>query len=112
MTNFFLTKLNLTLLIGASLAQSQAQSDPKSIPPMPLLVKKTELMSGNPFAGYCELKKMEGLYLSSPLGGLYKEQMKNFEEFMGFPLAGKEAMQLDGLRTIYHNTIQSTKANF
>ena len=72
---------------------------------VPILVKHDKVLVGNPFAQYLELKKMESVYVKSPLSEIYREQLKNFEQFLGLPLAGPEAMQLPALRASYSNKV-------
>lgn len=68
---------------------------------IPILVKQDRVLAGDTFAQYRELKQMESVYLNSPLKDIYREQLKNIEQFLGLPQAGLEAMQLPALRTNY-----------
>ncbi|MBV9988259.1 MAG: hypothetical protein JO301_11295, partial [Chitinophagaceae bacterium] len=92
----------LSCLLQCVLCYSQQQpaAGQPSLPP-PVLVEKEQLYAGNPFANYLALKKLEAQYLNAPIREVYLQQVKNFEEFLGFPLAGKEAMQLKTLRSSY-----------
>ncbi len=61
----------------------------------PILLKKEALQAGNPLATYAALLDLEPQYLKSKtLADFYREIRFNFEEFLGFPLAGVEAMSL------------------
>jgi hypothetical protein len=61
----------------------------------PGLLKKEELKAGNPLATYAAMLELEQRYLSSEIfRQIYREIRLNFEEFLGFPLAGMQAMEL------------------
>jgi hypothetical protein len=61
----------------------------------PLLLKKEALQAGNPLATYAAMLDLESQYLNSKIfADFYREIRFNFEEFLGFPLAGVEAMSL------------------
>jgi hypothetical protein len=61
----------------------------------PGLLKKQELEAGNPLATYAAMLELEPKYLKSKIfAGIYPEIRFNFEEFLGFPLAGVQAMSL------------------
>jgi hypothetical protein len=65
----------------------------------PGLLKKEELDAGNPLATYAAMLELEKEYLNSKIfAGIYPEVRFNFEEFLGFPLAGLKAMQLPNYR--------------
>lgn len=65
----------------------------------PGLLKKEALEAGNPLATYAAMLDLEPQYLKSKIfAGVYREVRFNFEEFLGFPLAGVEAMSLPMLR--------------
>ena len=66
----------------------------------PVLLKREELQAGNPLATYAAMLDLESQYVQSPgFADFYRETRFNFEEFMGFPLAGVQAMSLPSLRT-------------
>jgi hypothetical protein len=61
----------------------------------PGLLKKEALEAGNPLATYAAMLDLEGQYQKSKIfAGIYREIRFNFEEFLGFPLAGVQAMSL------------------
>lgn len=65
----------------------------------PGLLKKEALEAGNPLATYAAMLDLEQQYLKSKIfAGIYPEIRFNFEEFLGFPLAGVKAMSLPTLR--------------
>ena len=65
----------------------------------PGLLKKQELEAGNPLATYAAMLELEPQYLKSKIfAGIYPEIRFNFEEFLGFPLAGVQAMSLPTYR--------------
>jgi hypothetical protein len=65
----------------------------------PGLLKKEALEAGNPLATYAAMLELEPQYLKSGIfAQIYPEVRLNFEEFLGFPLAGLRAMQLPQLR--------------
>ncbi|HEY9284401.1 MAG TPA: hypothetical protein VIP46_13175 [Pyrinomonadaceae bacterium] len=65
----------------------------------PGLLRKEALEAGNPLATYAAMLDLEPQYLKSKIfAGVYREVRFNFEEFLGFPLAGVEAMSLPMLR--------------
>jgi hypothetical protein len=65
----------------------------------PGLLKKEALEAGNPLATYAAMLDLEPQYLKSKIfAGIYREIRFNFEEFLGFPLAGVEAMSLPTFR--------------
>jgi len=82
------------------------KSDPTSRPSQqqslipPVLLKREELLAGNPLATYAAMLDLESQYLKSKsFEEFYRQIRFSFEEFMGFPLAGVEAMSLPSLRT-------------
>jgi hypothetical protein len=65
----------------------------------PGLLRKEALEAGNPLATYAAMLDLEPQYLKSKVfAGIYPEIRFNFEEFLGFPLAGVQAMSLPMLR--------------
>jgi hypothetical protein len=61
----------------------------------PGLLKKEALEAGNPLATYAAMIDLEPQYQQSKVfAGVYREIRFNFEEFLGFPLAGVQAMSL------------------
>lgn len=61
----------------------------------PGLLKKEALEAGNPLATYAAMLDLEPQYLKSKIfAGIYPEIRFNFEEFLGFSLAGVQAMSL------------------
>jgi hypothetical protein len=56
-------------------------------------------VAGNPLATYTAMLALDARYRASKkLGAIYPEVRCNYEEFLGFPLAGVEAMSLPALR--------------
>lgn len=65
----------------------------------PGLLKREALEAGNPLATYDAMLNLESQYRKSKIfAGIYPEIRFNFEEFLGFPLAGVQAMSLPMLR--------------
>lgn len=65
----------------------------------PGLLKKEALEAGNPLATYAAMIDLEPQYRQSTIfAGVYPEIRFNFEEFLGFPLAGVQAMSLPAYR--------------
>lgn len=61
----------------------------------PILLKKEALQAGNPLATYAAMLDLEPQYLKSKIfADFYREARFNLEEFLGFPLAGVQAMSL------------------
>ena len=61
----------------------------------PILLKKEALQAGNPLATYAAMLDLEPQYLRSKIfADFYREIRFNLEEFLGFPLAGVQAMSL------------------
>jgi hypothetical protein len=61
----------------------------------PGLLNKEALEAGNPLATYAAMLDLEPQYQRSRIfSGIYPEIRFNFEEFLGFPLAGIQAMSL------------------
>jgi predicted secreted hydrolase len=71
--------------------------DSPLVPPM--LLQKEALEAGNPLATYAAMLDLEQRYRNSKaLAGVYAEVRLNFEEFLGFPMAGVQAMALPNFR--------------
>src|SRR5258706_3503660 len=65
----------------------------------PILLKKEALQAGNPLATYAAMLDLEPQYLKSKIfADFYREVRFNLEEFLGFPLAGVQAMSLPTYR--------------
>ncbi len=61
----------------------------------PGLLRREELEAGNPLATYAAMLDLEPQYRKSKIfAGIYPEIRFNFEEFLGFPMAGIQAMSL------------------
>jgi len=61
-------------------------------------LKKDALEAGNPLATYAAMIDLESQYRQSKIfAGIYSEIRFNFEEFLGLPLAGVQAMSLPAL---------------
>ncbi len=61
----------------------------------PGLLKKEALEAGNPLATYAAMLDLEAQYQKSKIfAGIYPEIRFSFEEFLGFPQAGVQAMSL------------------
>jgi len=72
---------------------SGAGADTPLLPPM--LLCKEAMEAGNPLASYAAMLELEDRYRKSKaLAGVYDEVRCNFEEFLGFPMAGVRAMSL------------------
>lgn len=107
--------LFLSVLLSSNLYSGAQQNDKKgndSLPQFPALVKREQLYSGNPLAQYITLIQLEPTYLHSFFKEPYKELLKNFEQFLGFPLAGLEAMQLKTLKQDYGEKLESPGTNY
>src|SRR5262245_6444961 len=65
----------------------------------PMLLQKEALEAGNPLATYAAMLDLEPRYRDSKaLAGIYDEVRLNFEEFLGLPMAGVQAMSLPALK--------------
>src|SRR5262245_22244090 len=74
-----------------------AGADAPLVPPM--LLQKEALEAGNPLATYAAMLDLEPRYRNSKaLAGIYAEVRFNFEEFLGFPMAGVQALALPNYR--------------
>lgn len=81
-------------LLSPSLRLSQ---EPGLVPPV--MLKRDALEAGNPLATYAAMLDLESQYLKSKIfEDFYRQTRFNFEEFMGLPLAGVQAMSLPALR--------------
>ncbi|MCH8135158.1 MAG: hypothetical protein IIB77_04165, partial [Proteobacteria bacterium] len=80
---------HLTLLAQTPVASVQPPL------PIPTLLEKEARESGNPLATYLSLLKFAERYRNSAaFAGIYEEGRLNYEEFLGVPFAGGEAMSL------------------
>src|SRR5262245_44348110 len=94
--------LAFTQAPASRLAQKASSSAPGGDAPLvpPMLLQKRALESGNPLATYTAMLDLEQRYRAfKPLAGIYDEVRFNFEEFLGFPMAGVQAMALPIYRT-------------
>lgn len=67
----------------------------------PGALKREALLGGNPLATYAEILKLEAKYKESPVfAQIYPEIRLNFEQFLGFPHAGAQAMSLPAFRRV------------
>ncbi len=86
-----------TALVESALAQATPAEEPL---PFPGLLRRAEREAGNPLATYAAMLEFEARYCSSKVfADIYAEVRCNYEEFLGLPLAGLEAMALPALRT-------------
>jgi hypothetical protein len=84
-------------LASRSAIRSQDSQEPNLI--LPILLKREELQAGNPLATYAAMIELEPQYLKFKIfADFYRQTRFNFEEFMGLPLAGVQAMSLPSLR--------------
>ena len=66
--------------------------------PFPGLLKAAERQAGNPLATYAAMLELDAEYRASPIfAGIYPEVRLNYEQFLGVPLAGVQAMSLPAL---------------
>src|SRR5687767_7841596 len=81
-------------LLSPGLGRSQ---QPGLVPP--IMLKREALEAGNPLATYAAMLDLETQYLNSKIfADFYRQTRFHFEEFMGVPLAGVQAMSLPSLR--------------
>jgi hypothetical protein len=60
---------------------------------VPILLEKEQRLAGNPLATYAAMLAKEKEYLQSKIfSRVYREMRYNFEEFLGVPTAGPDAM--------------------
>jgi len=86
-----IAKLSLLLIVSFAVQQETLV--------FPGLLKKQELEAGNPLATYAAMLELEPQYLNSKIfAKIYPEIRLSFEEFLGFPLAGVQAMSLPQFR--------------
>lgn len=65
----------------------------------PIMLKRESLQAGNPLATYAAMLEREPSYLKSKIfEDFYRQTRFNFEEFMGLPFAGVQAMSLPSLQ--------------
>jgi hypothetical protein len=85
---------------------SGKQSSQEETLVFPGLLKKEALAAGNPLATYAAMIDLESKYQQSKIfAGVYPEIRFNFEEFLGLPLAGVQAMSLP----MYHRKTPSSE---
>jgi len=90
-------RLKGSLSDGSNPGKRVSQEEPLVFPG---LLEKEALEAGNPLATYAAMLDLESQYLKSKIfAGIYPEIRFNFEEFLGFPLAGLEAMSLPAYQT-------------
>jgi hypothetical protein len=67
----------------------------------PGVLERAALLQGNPLATYAAMLELEREYLASEIfRSVYPEVRLNFEQFLGFPCAGVQAMRLVGGGTV------------
>jgi hypothetical protein len=82
---------------GGSNTGSQTSQQNQLI--FPGMLKKEALEAGNPLATYAAMIDLESQYRQSKIfAGIYPEIRFNFEEFLGLPLAGVQALSLSSFR--------------
>lgn len=105
--------LLLIMLISSARLCSQSVADSAKPMLIPILLKKEERVSGNPLATYAAMLELEHRYLSSPFKEIFIEQKRNMEEFLGFPLAGVQAMHtIKTLRENYGDRAETLAPEF
>lgn len=68
-----------------------ASADPRL--PFPGMLEREALLRGNPLATYAAMRQREPAYLKSPVfRAIYPEIRLGFEQFLGLPCAGLQAM--------------------
>ena len=83
---------------------SETQTTQQETLVFPGLLKKEAREAGNPLATYAAMLDLEPQYRKSKIfAEIYPEIRFNFEEFLGFPLAGVQAMSLPMLRRETHS---------
>jgi hypothetical protein len=96
MTNL-LSAACLVLLQGSAAALPQSP-DPGAELVFPGLLEKSAREAGNPLATYAAMCALDEEYRASKVfAAIYPEVRFNYEEFLGLPLAGVEAMSLPAL---------------
>lgn len=76
-------------------------------------LKHEALEAGNPLATYAAMLSLDSQYRSSKVfGGIYPEVRFNFEEFLGFPLSGVQAMSLPMYRRTMANAETSIPTGY
>ena len=76
-----------------------AEASPDTVLVFPGLLNKKALEAGNPLATYAAMIDLEKQYQKSEIfAQIYPEIRLNFEQFLGFPRAGLQAMSLPMLR--------------
>lgn len=89
---------------GCCARPAAAQTGPDTAAPrlvFPGLLEQEALEVGNPLATYAAMLDLERAYLESKIfARIYPEVRLNFEQFLGFPQAGLQAMSLPTLRRL------------
>lgn len=101
-----------TARAGAALAGRDPQCEPMRLEPalatpsgtplvFPGILAREALLQGNPLATYAALREREAEYLASEVfRGVYPEVRLNFEQILGFPCAGVQAMSKLDIRAV------------
>jgi hypothetical protein len=88
--------------IGVVLPRTTAQDGAAAPAPaleFPGLLARAAREAGNPLATYAAMLELEPSYrASATFSGIYAEVRLNYEEFLGVPFAGEDAMALPALR--------------
>jgi hypothetical protein len=108
------------VLVPLVIVTQGESSDPAKQPPAkepllvpPMLLKRPELEAGNPLATYAAMVALEPQYRASkPLAKVYAEVRYNFEQFLGDPTAGVNAMSLPGYRIDWKGEARSLPDGF
>lgn len=73
---------------------------------VPILLEKEKRLAGNPLATYAAMLAKEQEYLQSKVfSRVYKEMRFNFEQFLGVPSAGPDAMSLITRKRVTPDTV-------
>src|SRR5436305_3450623 len=89
----------VTFVLG--FGRDEPREKPVEAPPLapPPLLRKEALEAGNPLATYAAMLDLEPQYRASKtFAEFYAESRFNFEEFLGFPMAGVQALGLPRYR--------------
>jgi hypothetical protein len=97
--------IRLATAFGSANTSERLMSQEEALS-FPSLLRREELEAGNPLATYAAMLDLELQYRKSKIfAGIYPEIRFNFEEFLGFPLAGVAAMSLP----IYRRKVQNAE---
>jgi hypothetical protein len=92
--------MRLRSVLSSAFALPLLAQDAPAALPFPGLLKKAEREGGNPLATYAAMLELDARYRSSAqLSAVYPEVRCNYEQFLGVPEAGPEAMALPALRS-------------